>query len=416
MLNNLWRPSRRSLIAGAGAALIARPSIARMKGNSEPPILDFVNASYSGATLASMLSISRASSGYAMNAAGLLVPFSANTLRIASGNGLLIEDPQTNIAIQSNAFPSWATVTGISGAQNIADPAGVANNGWTLTQTGINGAFDEISQFIPILNDSLSYTTSFFIKKQVSVAAYPQINTHLTGGTPDLNSGVVVDPINGVVLVADYTTTKNASIVDAGNYWLVSYTSPNNSTGNTFLTIRVVPAWNSAYSISESTVNGGTAGISFLQIVKNTFPGSYIPTTSGSATRNLDAITITGALLAALQNPTGTIVFTTMGLPGSQLGTLLGFNGAVAGLQIAADNTVKTVWGGGSLATTDTATWSAVNKVALRWNPSGRSIALNGGTIFSDSTVPSPPTSAFLGSMSDGTAALDGFIQRIRVY
>lgn len=105
--------------------------------------LDFVNSRYwndpNFVNATDLLSISRASTAYAKNAAGALTQFGNDTLRITD-LGLLVEDSRTNVVLWNRDLTNvvW-TPTNITAAKDQTGPDGVSNSASSLLATAGNG-------------------------------------------------------------------------------------------------------------------------------------------------------------------------------------------------------------------------------------------------------------------------------------
>lgn len=314
--------------------------------------LNFASGQYVGGAITNLTSVTRASPAttYAMNSSGLLVPFAANVARVTN-LGLLVENISQNILFPSNSPTTWTAVVTCSNSQNIADPAGTANSGWTVTQTGANGTDSRDQNNITVANDSASYCVYAFVKKQASApAAYPVVQAAFSGGTTK-QSGIVIDVVNGAATALN-VSAGNVIVTSAGSYWLVSFTISNNGTGNATLTYSWYPAWNVAYSTTKSTVSGGSNGFAFGGVEPGvTVPSSYIPTVSAAVSRNADIVTLAGIADALIATGSFSLVANLSGSPSTNPGVLkdnsnadiLSFNGT------SSQNGIKAVIGAQTL-------------------------------------------------------------------
>lgn len=353
----------------------------------------------------SLISVTRAQTvnSYAVTKSGLLVPFAANTPRITD-QGFLKEPASTNILTQSNVVSAWTPVTS-SASQNIIDPTGLVNSGWTITQTGANGSFSRYQRNIAIANDGTTYTASGFVLKQTlgTVNGYPSLNVALSGGTA-VNAGVVIDVVNGAVQTNGGTGLVTSTIVSSGNFWFVSVTFANNSSGNTTLSYQFYPAWNSVYSGSFATLLNGASGFAFGQVEVGTAATTYIPTAAASVTRNADVVAVTGALATLLARNTGSLGIATTKSFNGIAGTLIDSNGSIL-LGKTSGNTLTDNLVAG-LTTINTGTWTGPTKSFISWSPTGRTLSLNQGTAATDTNAMTPSGVFHLGSTS-GTSAFD---------
>lgn len=158
-------PSLRAAIISGGT-----PSwVPRLDGMAADLVIDFANQrgwqSRRPVTDASLVAVTRATTtSYGRNAAGVYVPYSANTIRYDDVlGGALIEEARTNLCLQSSSLDSvtWSkpadvtitanSTTGIFGTAT-ADTV-------TCDGTGGGGLFQTIT-----VSASTTYTWSFFAK------------------------------------------------------------------------------------------------------------------------------------------------------------------------------------------------------------------------------------------------------------
>jgi hypothetical protein len=104
--------------------------------------IDFVNGraknGASMASIASLLTCTRASSGYYSNAAGVLTSIGTDTLRYGD-QGLLVEEGRTNVVLHNRDLTNAAwTKTDCTAAKTQTGPDGVVNSASSLTATGAN--------------------------------------------------------------------------------------------------------------------------------------------------------------------------------------------------------------------------------------------------------------------------------------
>lgn len=388
--------------------------------------LNFSTGVYSGDTLVDALSISNASggtnllpvlsSGQAAYSGPAYALFAPNTLRISAGMGLLIEGQSVNHipystldTTQTNVNMHYydlgggtGTIPSVTAAYAVApdgtmSAARIQANKGAGTTTGDYSFFQVDMIDAPTETQSASYSVwlkaSSGTQKTITWLAddsyvggprcfgiYGEVNLNISGWTQ-------VTCLDPSVVTQSWPTT------------------PVELVGGGYSTVNAADVLVWGMQLEENTVDGSPP-----------FATSYIPTHGAQATRSADNISISGSLLAALKQSQGTIVIKTRQFHPAFAAALLGVGSVNVGLQFTADNKAQTGWGSGTLATPNTATLTGANKVGLRWNGSGRSIVLNGGTIAADSNVPNVISAANLGELSDGTLPADGVITEIAVY
>jgi hypothetical protein len=223
---------------------------------------------YSSSSLAdidptSVLSISRASTGYATNADGTLTSFGTGILRITD-LGLLIEDARTNVVLWNRDLSNAAwTKSNITALKDQTGADGAANSASSLLATGANG-----TALQSITLASAAAFQSAYVKRLV--------------GTGTIN--MTMD--NGATWTA---------ITPTSAWTLLSI--PTQTLANPTVGFRIV-------------TNGDKIAIDFVQNENGTFASSPIATTTTSATRAADAITAPAAnsLGATLRGAAGSFV------------------------------------------------------------------------------------------------------------
>lgn len=191
------------------------------------------------------LSFSRGSTGYAVDSAGVLVPFASGAMRLTN-LGLLIEISRTNLALWSNDWTNAAWVkTNVTATQNQIGPDLVANGATLLTATSALGTVLQ-----SITSASATRMMSVWIKR-------------ITG------SGVIDMTVDGGVTWTPITVTGSWA---RQTLLQVAVTNPN--IGLRFNT------------------SGDAVAVSFAQIENTGSPTSPIPTTTVSVTRASDTMAI----------------------------------------------------------------------------------------------------------------------------
>jgi hypothetical protein len=232
---------------------------------------------------------SRASTGYAQNSAGELVAFASGELR-RTDKGVLIEGARTNLILQSQTFGTTWTVTRCLafGSGSVAD-AVVAPDGTTtadkLVEDTTASNTHRLQQSGITVSASTAYTYTIYVK-----AAERSICTlQMTDGT---NTGFAYFNLsNGSVGSTSGTSARHVEALADG--WYRFGITMTTAVGATAMTVQVFMAT----STSTNSYSGdGTSGLYLwgAQLEAASFPSSYIPTTTASATRAADSLTITG--------------------------------------------------------------------------------------------------------------------------
>jgi hypothetical protein len=205
------------------------------------------------------------------------------------------------LLLQSEAFNTTWTPVGLNafGSGSVAnstgttDPFGGTNSDY-IQETAVSGTH-VILQTAAGQVSGTTVTFSCFAKS----AERTQINFLNNGG------GTGNATFNLTLGTATLVNGVSASIQNYGNGWyrcVLTYTP--SLTGNFNVQIRIADA-----SGNTSYTGTGTSGVYVFgaQVEAGTVATSYIPTTTASATRNADVITLSGAVSGCIGQTEGTI-------------------------------------------------------------------------------------------------------------
>jgi hypothetical protein len=375
--------------------------------------LDFANAHYWGGSPDSLLSIARASSGYGQRADGSLVSFTSNVLRITN-QGLLIEEPRTNLALQSNQFDTtWALVNNatLSSAATVA-PDG-ANSGWKLKRDSAAASF-RVQQLGIAVTSGSTYSVSVYAKPgEITWLRLSDGNKANGDAWFNLSTGAVGTVAAGIA---------SATISPAANGFYrctIVYA--------TTTTTAVVQIW-LAPGDNQSTFGAGNTSdglyIWGAQDELGAFPTSYIPTTTASATRAEDNVTA-AATINNLVRATAGSAYVSAGKSPNASGA--GGNPTALGEAASSPCLFNTA---GPASLPRWRTWNGTRNLscvdggvnitdaylpgAVGWDGTGVSIVTNGGTVASDANpIGTYNTLAFgRDSNTTGLDAFNGYIKR----
>jgi hypothetical protein len=213
--------------------------------------------------------------------------------------GLLVEEQRTNLMLRSEEFAAWTKGGSTISANAIADPAGLLTAD-KIAEDSSNSSHRVIST-APTWAGSTAYTFSFFAKAGERSLVYGLL------GTTVVTSRLLVrfDLATGVATTSSGSPTAIAA-VHFGNGWYrcsITFTSIASPTGGVVLGI-----WN------ETEVYAGSDGSGLhiwgAQLEAGSFPTSYIPTTTATATRAADVASISGSNFSSWYNTTQGTVFT----------------------------------------------------------------------------------------------------------
>lgn len=368
------------------------------------------------------LSISRASSGYAQTAEGVLVNFPSNTFRITD-QGLLIEESRTNIALQSQALATtpW-TVSQATGANNVvASPDGTTTASSLIENT--SNAQHTFSQSITKSATSLVYTTSVYVSNSLSNNRRLAISLGNAGGTSGAyavfnlaGAAVAINPTN----FGSGWTGGAATITALANGWYrCSLSVTTDATTDITISYDLDNGVGSG-AVSTTYLGNGLSGLYFwgAQLEQATFSTSYIPTTSGSAVRAADSVTARGNLLVSLKATAGTIVGAATNTQPLQLSaTIVGNNGLeTLGRYVSNSAEVVTYNGSQTLFASPGATYlNASPKFGLGWAPGARNIVSNGVSSTDNNSI-NNGAPIYIGGYDGSTQFLDAYLTRLTLW
>lgn len=411
---------------GGGLAIDALALRRRYESVSEPEPewilpgaavdLDFAGDRYHGGELSALVTCSRATAGFAENAAGQLVSFPADTLR-RTGKGLLIEDARTNLVPRSQEFGTgWTPGSGDSVSADAAAAPDATMSADKLVESAAS-AIHSIQSPNMSFASGQSYAVSVYAKAAGRVWLRIQMGS---GAAFAANTQAWFNVQTGSTGTVGVGATAAAIAALGGGWFRCILFVTAIGTGTAPLILRMAIADNGG-----SYLGDGSSGV-FLwgaQIEAGSFATSYIPTTSSTAARAADAVSLTGAALSPLTSGAGA-AFAQMLMHGfSASGWLIGGSGADAEVlrQGASANAVSTrianatgalsatIGGGAQFGT-------ARIKALSAWNGSGRSVVANNGTLASDALAASALSDGFIGSRSASANVSSGYFERIALW
>ncbi len=213
-----------------------------------------------------------------------------NVPRLTYQNGgggcpsLLLEKQSTNLVVQSNDMTQWVNGAGTMTKNATTSPDGT-NNALSFDNSGDCSTFASASNGV--------YSWSLFVKQGTSATA-----------SIDMSDGTTGDVITTFTF-----STKTFSGTSAGGSW----TSPSTSyidLGNGWYRITLIATKNAGSSIGHKIIASGS-GYTYVygaQLEASSYPTSYIPTTSASATRVADVCSKTG-ISSLIGQTQGTIFY-----------------------------------------------------------------------------------------------------------
>lgn len=402
---------------------------------SGSPTVDanFASNSIAGcASFAACLTTTRAQAEVCTDASGNLTSVAANTPCITSA-GLQVYGAATNMITQSNTFSTWTkTVAGDTlTANNVAAPDGTTTAA-TLTDSASSGLHRLVSPNVTFTN-GVTYARSVYLQDGSPGIHYVQLYDNATGAFGGVGS--TSPPFINIELAAgqgqtacslvsgDPSILPGATATALPNGWCrVCYvTTAIGTVTNIGLIVSMIQTPTSARAVAY-TGAGSSLNIWGAQVEANSICTPIIATAGATASRAADQIVAAGVLQTCLQSAAVRVVMNVggsvvnLGQGAGYPATALGFNTLGAGLQIVAGNLLQTGWGSGTKATANQAANYTSNNIGFSADGTGRAVALNGYTVASDANAPTAATAENIGSLSDGTASINGNISRIRCW
>lgn len=350
---------------------------------------------------------------------GPRIDYDPNTLAV---KGLLIEEARTNLAIQSEALSgaSWA----VGGTTKSTDGTLYLNGATAtkLTATTIDNNHS-ISNAVTIsVTSGQAYTQSWFVKSgthykvALSVGAGAQWSVAVfdISGT---SSGVATQTGAGFD-----TAVSGVSTYLGGGWFRLALTFTASATGSRFSECQMVPATTGNTFGNYGDVIWLAAGTETLyvgqpQLEEGSFSTSYTPTGASAVTRAADVVQFTGAALTALQGSAGSAIVQmadqSVGY-GARGGVVLG-GSSTYWLDLASGNMYSNS-GGQHLNTANAAVAGSPYRASVAWNASGRSLAMNGGTVATDAFGGWAVITPYLGSLSGIVNFANGHVASFAIY
>ncbi len=373
----------------------------------------------------------RASVGYCVNSAGLLVPAAINEPRIdydpttLTCRGLLGEEQRTNLTTWAEDLTNaaWAkTNTTASGNATVAPDGNTTAD--AVSETTANGQH-YINQTAVSITSGSTYTYSVFVKKG-SGATAPSWISFLTFSAGFGAKNVAFNVDTGAFGASAGSFTYSSARYING-WWRVAITAAATATG-TFGGVYVAFT-NNANTASAPTYVGQTTSNLFVwgaQFEAGASATSYIPTTSAAVVRSADVCSITGSAFTGFYNQTeGTLVFrgVKQALQPTVTPSYLGVDDATAGNRIilyggAAESGLATV-GGVAQASLGGVTQAAALTpfaIAMRYKANDFAFCVNGGTVSTDVSGTVPTVTQMLLGNRLGSSFMGGWIQSVQYY
>ena len=367
--------------------------------------------------------VTRATAATRVNASGLIESVASGIPRLdyfASGGvvgcpALLVEPSGQNLALQSENFVTTWAANNLNITSGFTSPFNNAN-GTLIEATSVAG---RLRQTIAAITSGTTHTFSLFAKAD-SFALTSGITLTVNDGTSSNYASGVCQAFrldtgalgtSGTV-GAGFTLTR-ASIENYGNGWYrcnmtvtASYTPATSIIG--------VRATSTISAGLPSTASGSTVYIWGAQLETGSVATSYIPTTTGSITRNAEVINVTGAVSGCIGQTEGTIyaeftnTLVASYVEGYMYRVFADANNEIWARKEGGTNTYSFRWRANSQNTTflNVAVPNEVNKIAFGYKSGDTALFLNGSQVATTNTdvraFSINPTTIALGSTSSG--------------
>ncbi len=262
--------------------------------------------------------VTRATTATRFNSAGLIESVASGVPRLdyyTSGGtagcpALLVEASGTNGILNSNnTATSWTL--GANLTSGYTDVIGVSGNNLTVavSGSGIGFALGRLGRTgVNVALASGSTYTISFLMKQTGAHTIGGYYAAITGGAAgDLGGGFDVSGSFSSGSIFTYTgATSRIRRVERFGADVYRCSETFTMTASGTLTNFFVAPLVSVTSFNNSAV-GTTMGFAAPQIELGSIPTSFIPTTTGSVTRNADVITLSGAVSGCIGQTEGTL-------------------------------------------------------------------------------------------------------------
>ena len=373
--------------------------------------------------------VTRATSATRVNASGLIESVASGIPRLdyfASGGtagcpALLVEPAATNLV------PSGTNVGGEAGVSRTAtttSPAvDISGTIIAKTVTGTTNLYASQTCLTSLPASSTIYTISRFFKYNGTDLTTSLENNNSTqwGGT-SWSQRVVISAASGVTLGA--STACTGSVENYGNGWYrvsARFTTGATPSGSTTVNYLML--------VSGSVASGSSFLTALPQLETGSVATSYIPTTTGSVTRNADVVSVSGAVSGSIGQTEGTIYAEVDLTNQAAVRTIftLSDNSAINRIRIRRTNATtvdaeRSVSGSGNVSLTITIPSSGIIKIAIGYSTaaSGYIAFVNGSQAAVNASAISMFTSQLsqinVGSNFDGTAIFNDRIRAAALY
>jgi len=363
--------------------------------------------------------VSRNTTATRVNSSGLIESVASGVPRIdwlgQSCPGLLVEASGTNLGVQSEEFDnaSWSKtdITVTTGSTSAFTAPDGTTNADLFTSTASAVSF--LAQTITIASGAATF--SVFAKAgNHGIFRIGNVSSAARAAWFDLNAGAVIGTVNG----------GTASIQNYGSGWYrcIFTASSVVSGGSTFI-IAISDAANGTASVSGATMYAWGA-----QLEVGSVATTYIPTTTGSASRNADVISASGALVSGLIGQTEGTIYAEVDIRNMAKETYtLEVDDGVNANRIIIRSLTSNQMRGSIVATTSSGTigissatfTSGIVKIAFAYKSGDFALSVNGAAALTASgtfTFGASLNRITLGSVGGGGSQLNDRIRAAAIY
>jgi hypothetical protein len=361
--------------------------------------------------VADLIACSRNQTSYYTNASGILVPFSADSLRYGD-RGALVENAGTNLSHwsqqlkQADSSNYWVNSGGTMTTDATAAPDGSMTA--ELFVENSSGGVHYFCQDAGIARTAVQHVLSVYLKPRERT----RFSLHLIEPVIFTHHGCRFLCTGGGSVTGTTGTITASGIEALANGWYRCWISRTLSTGDWFIRVSLIDADG---ALPKSYTGDGTSGAYAwgVQLEVGAKPTSYIPTFGGaSSTRPAEVVTFSdltwwGGSANSIyaewlaRNTNNAVVWAFDATNDKVLDEQTGMSARIAGATVA-----------------NTAAADSTVKAAARLSLNDFAISMNGGAVATDGSETDPGTlaAARLGLSLAGANGLDGHIRRVAAW
>ena len=183
-----------------------------------------------------------------------------NVITHNSGRVLDFTRNATNVCLWNRDFNNavWVDVGTPTTTQDNTGVDGILNTAWTLTDnSGV--AAEAVMQTITIPDDSSTYSSHIYIKQEDDITSFPEIQLDLINGVRQA-VGTQVNKSTGAIVnrlvIGTVSSAVNSITINGSQWWKLTQTVQNNSSGNTSLLLTIYQAVSTVFGTVEVGATG----------------------------------------------------------------------------------------------------------------------------------------------------------------